>query len=177
MKNKEIFLTSEEQERRDLLTSITRQSQSTDECLNCPVAKGCSWCSAYNYECFGTPNKRATNICWMHKAISLANTYYYNKGYYLSKEPERLKIYLPKEDALQIIDELERIEKDKKYQEEMDKRELEKLRKKEAISHGYCTLGFKNNDLFIFTFFLIDLIFFNFVDHNRIWISIGNISR
>ena len=31
------------------LKSITRQSQSTDECLNCPINAGCAWCSGYNY--------------------------------------------------------------------------------------------------------------------------------
>ena len=44
--------------------------------MNCPIAAGCGWCSAYNYEVFGTPNKRATYICDMHKARCLANYYY-----------------------------------------------------------------------------------------------------
>ena len=61
------------------LSCITRRSQSTDECWNCPIASGCGWCTAYNYECFGTPNKRATHICCMHKARSLANVYYWNR--------------------------------------------------------------------------------------------------
>lgn len=102
-----LFLTPEEQERRNTLLSLTRQSQSTDECLNCPVASGCGWCSGYNYECFGTPNKRATFICWTHKARSLASAYYYNKGYHLMNEDNRFIIHLPKEDALQIISEEE----------------------------------------------------------------------
>lgn len=95
-----LFLTPEEQDRRDILLSLTRQSQSTNECINCPVASGCGWCSGYNYECFGTPNKRATFICWTHKARSLATAYYYNKGHHLMNEDERFTIYLPKEDAL-----------------------------------------------------------------------------
>lgn len=102
-----LFLTPEEQKRRDTLLSLTRQSQSTEECINCPVASGCGWCSGYNYEYFGTPNKRATFICWTHKARSLATAYYYNKGYHLMGEDERFTIYLPKEDALQIISEEE----------------------------------------------------------------------
>lgn len=61
------------------LRSITRRSQSTDECFNCPVASGCAWCSAYNYDKFGDFNKRATFICVMHKARVLANHYYWNK--------------------------------------------------------------------------------------------------
>ena len=43
----------------------------------------------------------------MHKARSLANAYYYNKGYYLMNESDKFKIYLPKDDALQIISEEE----------------------------------------------------------------------
>ena len=65
----------------ELISNITRRSQSTDECFYCPIAKGCAWCSAYNYEEFGTPNKRATYICIMHKARALANVYYWNKLY------------------------------------------------------------------------------------------------
>lgn len=102
-----LFVTKEDKEKYNFLSSITRQSQSTDECINCPIAKGCAWCSAYNYEQFGTPNKRATYICIMHKARSLANAYYYNKGYYLMGEEERFSINLPKEEALKIIDEQE----------------------------------------------------------------------
>ena len=102
-----LFNTPLFEERRELLTSITRQSQSTEECLQCPIAKGCAWCSGYNYEVFGTPNKRATFICCMHKARSLANAYYYNKGHYLMGESERMPIYLPKEEALEIISENE----------------------------------------------------------------------
>ena len=98
-----LYTTPEEKNRFNLLTSITRQSQSSEECLSCPVADGCGWCSAYNYECFGTPNKRATFFCWTHKARSLASAYYYNKGYFLIGENTRVKIYLPEEDALKII--------------------------------------------------------------------------
>lgn len=64
-----------------LLQNITRSSQSTDECLNCPVATGCAWCSGLNYQKLGTPNKRLTYICPMHKARALANIYYWNKIY------------------------------------------------------------------------------------------------
>lgn len=79
------------------LKSITRKSQSTDECFNCPIAGGCGWCSAYNYEEFGTPNKRTTYHCIMHKARSLANYYYH----YMKNEP--IKLYCPKEWAVEII--------------------------------------------------------------------------
>ena len=49
------------------MAAVTRRSQSTDECFACPIASGCSWCSAYNYQCTGTPDKRVTYICPMHK--------------------------------------------------------------------------------------------------------------
>lgn len=76
------LLTNEEEKNNYMMISnITRRSQSTDECFYCPVARGCSWCSAYNYEEFGTPNKRTTYICIMHKARVLANIYYWNKLY------------------------------------------------------------------------------------------------
>jgi hypothetical protein len=43
----------------------------------------------------------------MHKARSLANAYYYNKGHYLMGESERIPICLPKEEALELISENE----------------------------------------------------------------------
>lgn len=63
------------------LSCITRKSQSTDECWNCPVASGCSWCTGYNYDKFKDPDKRATFICKVHKARVLANYYYWNRLY------------------------------------------------------------------------------------------------
>lgn len=89
------------------LDSITRRSQSTDECFNCPIGSGCSWCSGYNYQIFGTPNKRATYICIMHKARVLANTYFWNQYYIKNNIPKRLKVNCPKEWALEIISEEE----------------------------------------------------------------------
>jgi uncharacterized protein len=85
------------------LDSITRKSQSTEECFNCPIASGCSWCSAYNYEIYGTPNKRATFICPMHKARVLANVYYWNKIYKKYNINKNFKMNCPKEWALEII--------------------------------------------------------------------------
>lgn len=87
-----------------LLNSITRKSQSKVECLNCPVQSGCGWCSAYNYQIFGTPNKRATFICDMHKARVLANAYYWNSLILADQySGDYFKINLPKEDALKYI--------------------------------------------------------------------------
>ena len=44
-----IFETDEHKEIKRCLDCITRRSQSTDECFNCPIADGCGWCSAWNY--------------------------------------------------------------------------------------------------------------------------------
>lgn len=91
----------------ELLSNITRRSQSTDECFYCPIAAGCGWCSGYNYEEFGTPNKRATYICCMHQARALANVYYWNTLYNYLNINKKFKMYLPKDKALNIIDENE----------------------------------------------------------------------
>ena len=99
--------TQEQQENIKLLSNITRRSQSTDECFNCPIAEGCAWCSGYNYEEFGTPNKRATYTCSMHQAASLANVYLLNKLYKKLNIDRQFKMYIPKDWALNIIDEQE----------------------------------------------------------------------
>ena len=87
------------------LKNITRKSQSTEQCFTCPIAEGCSWCSAYNYQINGTPDSRCTFICDMHKARSLANVYYWNKVYRKYGEEQRLKMHCPKDWALEIISE------------------------------------------------------------------------
>ena len=99
--------TKEETENLALLTGITRRSQSTDKCFYCPIARGCSWCSGYNYEEFGTPNKRATYTCIMHQAQSLANVYYWNKLYQKLGIDKVFEMHIPKEWALEIVDEQE----------------------------------------------------------------------
>lgn len=71
------------------MAAVTRRSQSTDECFNCPIASGCSWCSAYNYQCTGTPDQRVTYICPMHKARVLANAYYNKRMYAGEIAPEK----------------------------------------------------------------------------------------
>jgi len=84
------------------LSCINRKSQSTDECYNCKVASGCAWCTGYNYDKFGDPNKRATFICWQHKARILANEYYWNKIYELGNSTERFALNLSEEEIKYI---------------------------------------------------------------------------
>lgn len=86
------------------LSCITRRSESSDECFYCPIAEGCAECSAYNYQIHGTPDSRCTFICDMHKARVMANSYYWNKYNRLTGSPERVKLYIPDEWALEIID-------------------------------------------------------------------------
>lgn len=85
------------------LKSVNRISQSTEECINCPIAEGCAWCQAYNYQDSGDFNHRATYICIMHKARALANAYFWNLYYWKHNENTRFKIWLPDEECLKII--------------------------------------------------------------------------
>lgn len=89
------------------LNAITRKSQSTEECFQCPIASGCAWCSAWNYQENGDPNIRSTNICWMHRAEAIANVYYWNMRYRLEKSEKRFPFYLEQKYALQLISEEE----------------------------------------------------------------------
>lgn len=91
----------------ECLNAITRKSQSTEECFYCPVARGCAWCSAYNYQKNGTVNSRCTYICDMHKSRSLANAYFWNKYYSIKNIPKKFHIYCPEEDAISIVGEKE----------------------------------------------------------------------
>lgn len=87
----------------EMFHSITRRSQSTDECFYCPIAAGCAWCSGYNYQKTGSVNKRVTYICDMHKARSLANVYYWNKIYQKENINKTFTRYLSDEESLKII--------------------------------------------------------------------------
>lgn len=97
------YSTDKEKAHAKLLTGITRRSQSTDKCFYCPIATGCAQCSAYCYECNGTPNCRTTFICVMHQARALANCYYWNKLYKKLRIPKYKVVHTPKNWALNII--------------------------------------------------------------------------
>lgn len=98
-----IYNTQEYKELYKDMRSVTRKSQSTEECFNCPVASGCSWCSAWNYQETGSYNKRSINICWMHRAQCLANAYYYNLYYNQINSEKRHPIYIERNIANKII--------------------------------------------------------------------------
>lgn len=85
------------------LKKVDMDSQSEDKCKKCSVASGCSLCTGYNYDKFGTPNKRATFICEMHQARVLANSYYWNKLYNLLNIDKKFELNLEEDRALKII--------------------------------------------------------------------------
>lgn len=72
-----IYETEEAKAVAAMFDEVTWQSQQPDECLACSISGGCSWCSAYNYQVFGTPNRRTTFICIMHKARCLGARYFW----------------------------------------------------------------------------------------------------
>lgn len=86
------------------LQKMTRRSLSTDECYYCPVAKLCAYCLAYNFQVYGTPNKRTIFTCGMHKARSLGNVYYWNRIYKKHNIQDRFKRWLSDDESLKIID-------------------------------------------------------------------------
>lgn len=98
---------SETSETISCLKCITRRSQSTDECFDCTIASECAWCSAYNYDVFGTADKRTVFHCDMHKARVLANAYYWNKLYKKLRILKTFKLSILDDVALSIIDQKE----------------------------------------------------------------------
>lgn len=59
--------------------AATFKLQSDEECINCKIASGCSFCQGFNYDNADTPTnfQRAKYICKMHKARVRANNYYF----------------------------------------------------------------------------------------------------
>lgn len=107
-----IYNSEETMKTRQLLEGVDRRTQSNDECFYCEIAEGCSYCSAWNYQLFGTPDSRCTYICPMHKARSLANVYFWNKKYLKEGIKKSFHRYLRDEEALKIIsqDELDMLD-------------------------------------------------------------------
>lgn len=89
------------------LCSVTTRSQSPQKCLDCKISTGCGLCTAFNYDYYGTPNKRATFICDMHKARYLASTYYFNKLYRILNLNKRKKLLLEKREVYSIVNDEE----------------------------------------------------------------------
>lgn len=87
----------------ECLNAIDRRSQSTDDCFYCPIAEGCSWCSAFNYQTYGTADKRVTRICPMHKGRVLANVYHWNNYYKKYGIADHFDLWVPRQWAEPII--------------------------------------------------------------------------
>lgn len=94
-----------EKECLECMGKITRRSQSTDECFYCPIGQGCGWCSGFNYQTFGTVNKRATFTCEMHKAQALASCYFNNSFALLSERYKdfAMDLWVPEQWAVPMI--------------------------------------------------------------------------
>lgn len=86
---------------------VDRRTQSTDQCFYCCIAEHCAWCTAYNYQKTGTPNKRVTYICEMHKARSLGCVLYWNAKYKTTGSDKVKDLWLPKHWAVPIVGEEE----------------------------------------------------------------------
>lgn len=73
-----------DKEKLRVFESVMYKYQSDAECLECPVATGCSFCQGFNYDEADTPTnfQRAKYICKMHKARVRANNYYFTKLYH-----------------------------------------------------------------------------------------------
>lgn len=99
-----LYVTKEQQDMHNCLACTTWQTQNDEECLNCPIAEGCADCAAEGYQHFGCFNKRhKLGSCWVHRARSLANVYYWNMFYRQNNMPYRFHRNLPDDIALQII--------------------------------------------------------------------------
>lgn len=102
-----VYSTPDQKKILNNMRSVTLQSQSTEECNDCPIAMGCAYCSAYNYQATGSYNKRVTNICWMHRARALANVYYWNLYYIKNNISKRFPLYLPHSITKKLISDTE----------------------------------------------------------------------
>lgn len=98
-----IATTPEEQQRLKCLACITRRSQSDDQCFYCPIATGCAHCTAYNYQETGTPDKKVTYSCVMHKARVLAICYYWNTFFRDNGIDDVIDLWVPEKWAVPII--------------------------------------------------------------------------
>ena len=87
----------------ECMKKINRRTKMSDECFYCPIAEGCSECSAYNYQVTGSMDSHVTYICEMHKARALANVYFWNTYYRKNNIDQRMECYVPEDWALNII--------------------------------------------------------------------------
>lgn len=78
--------------------------QCDEECLNCPIAKGCEFCQGFSYDEADTETnfQKAKYICKMHKARVRANNYYFTKLFH--KKNIKRKNFTYKNELAFILD-------------------------------------------------------------------------
>ena len=101
------YLKQEHIDIREWMAKMNRRTSCDDECFYCPIAAGCASCAAWNYQKYGTPDKKDKGICWMHRARSLANAYYWNRKWAKEGSERRMPILLEREHAIRIVGEQE----------------------------------------------------------------------
>lgn len=62
-------------ENYELLLKQTRGKLEPEECLKCPIEKGCSWCVGYIYDYYGEFKQKTLFCCEVHKLSALASKY------------------------------------------------------------------------------------------------------
>lgn len=90
-------------ERLEALKAVNTGSQSDNTCMECQVSDTCGWCSAFNYECYHTVNKRTTYICDMHKTRALSTCYLNNSMCLNGLKHKPFDIRLPKDECVRLI--------------------------------------------------------------------------
>ncbi len=81
----------------------TNRVQSDEECKNCEIATGCSFCQGFNYDDSesGTNFYRSKYICKMHKARVRANQYFFARLY--NEENMEKEYDYPKKKTLHFL--------------------------------------------------------------------------
>jgi uncharacterized protein len=82
--------------------SLTLRDQSTEECLNCEVASGCSLCTGFNYDESGSIFERQIFNCKLHKATVRANKRFWRKYEECVEELSPRREYEDNEDYVYI---------------------------------------------------------------------------
>lgn len=63
-------------------------------CATCPTSALCADCQAYAYDCFGSLKAKSPFICPMHKAVCVANVYFFSHLLGVSVDQSHLAEYL-----------------------------------------------------------------------------------
>ena len=76
-----ILGTAAQQQNHEILCSLKRKNFIEQECKDCTIATGCSWCLGCNYALTkNLSNKKINTICKPYKMIALATKYLFKKA-------------------------------------------------------------------------------------------------